>query len=167
MGRWPTDFPGLVIDPQRQCVVNQIELARFPVRVCECFSDCTNPGAPFPMLTECFIYGVQLGDLDKGCPLITDGALGVTVGFLEAHFFVKLALTADTDFLQSGGTPVNTALRFNLYIGKPVGLYEVYLVDDAGNRAYISFEPAVGSILWVNIPLGDFTLIDAGIFLWD
>ncbi len=166
MGRWPTDFPGLVIDPSRQCVVNQVELARFPVRVCECFSECTNPGAPFPMLTECFIYGVQLGDLDKGCPLITDGALGVTVGFLEAHFFVRLQLPneagvdPDINFLQGGGDITNTALRFNLYIGKPVGIYEVYLVDGNGHRAWISFEPAVGSILWVNIPLEDFTLLD-------
>lgn len=165
MGTRPTDFPGLVIDLNRQCVVNQIELARFPVRVCECFSDCTNPGAPFPMLTECFIYGVEQGDLDKGCPVITDGALGVTVGFLETHFLVRLDLGADTDFLQSPGANVNnTAFRFNLYIGKPVGIYEVYLLDKDGNRAFISFEPAVGSVLWVNIRLADFTFIDAGVF---
>jgi hypothetical protein len=139
MGTRPTDFPGLVIDPVRQCVVNQIELARFPVRVCECFNDCTNPGAPFPMLTECFIYGITQGELDKGCPVITDGSLGVTLGFLEAHFFVRLQLPdevgvdPDVDFLQNPGANVNnTALRFNLYIGKPVGVYEIYLVDSTG-----------------------------------
>jgi hypothetical protein len=162
----PTDFPGLVIDPYRQCVVNQVEVGRFPVRVCECFSDCTNPGAPFPFEIECFIYGEQLGDMDRGCPIITGGALGVTLGMLETHFLVRLQLTADTDFLSGGGNVSDTALRFNLYLAKPIGVYEVFLVDDQGQRAWVSFTPSIGSVLWVNIPLDDFTLLDLG-FNWD
>jgi hypothetical protein len=86
----------------------------------------------------------------------------VTLGFLEAHFFVRLELAAVTDFLQSGGTTANTALRFNLFLQKPVGLYELYLVDNTGKRAFISFGPAVGSVLWVNIPLDDFVIVDVG-----
>lgn len=166
MATRPTDFPGLVIDPTRQCVVNQVEVARFPVRVCECFSECTNPGAPLPLIVECFIYGEELGWLDRGCPIITDGALGVTLGTLEAHFFARLQVDPDVDLLAAGEPLDHTALRFNLYLGKPVATYEVYLIDDTGNRAYVSFAPSVDAVLWVNIPLDDFTELD-GPFNWN
>lgn len=163
MVTWPTDFPGLVIDPNRQCVVNQVEVGRFPVRICECFSECTNPGAPLPLVVECFIYGEQIGNMQHGCPIITGGALGLTLGTLETHFLVRLDLLSNTDFLQNpSADPTNTALRFNLYLAKPVGVYEVFLVDGANKRAKITFTPSVDSILWVNIPLSDFTILDVG-----
>jgi len=158
----PTDFPGVVIDPYRQCVVNQVEWGRFPVRVCECFSECTNPGSPLPMIVECFIYGPGLGHEDRGCPEITGGALGVTLGTLEPSFFVKLDLLSDRDLLAGGWTTANTALRFNLHIGQPVANCEVYLEDGTGKRAWVSFAPSVGAVLWVSLPLDEFTILTPG-----
>lgn len=161
----PTDFPGVVINPSTGCVVDEVEISVTPVKTCECFTDCTDPGSPPPILTECFIYGPLSGNLAKGCPAITDEAFGLSLGILSPQYRIAHSpLGNPIDFLQApGATDANTALRFNLYLGQPITGYEVVLVDDTGKRASMTFAPASGSVLEVTLPLDGFTLLDVSI----
>lgn len=154
----PMDFPGLVIDPVNQCTIDEVEVAVVPLKTCECFTECVVTPPPPPCQTGCFIFGPQSGNEERGCPPSPEGeALGVTLCDVRPEFLVRVDIRP-TDFLQlPGADPVNTALRFVVYLGQPVTQFIVWLVDGAGNRTLATTNAIGPGTVWeVSIPLASF-----------
>ncbi|HUW15986.1 MAG TPA: hypothetical protein VMW94_02815, partial [Actinomycetes bacterium] len=173
-GKFPTNFPGIVLDPAADTCVDEVDVLTQAVSACQCLLTCTDPGAPKAVPT-CFLYGAINGNLGFGCPEITDEALGVSAGTAVDKLLVRVDLEgAPVDFLQlAGADEDNTAVKFTVGRTPPpssVGPdlnFRVICVDDEGRRAMYGFESEADAVYkTVTIPLSDFQRLDASAFDW-
>ena len=171
-GLFPTNFPGIVLDPASDACVKEVDVFAQPTRTCQCMLNCTDPGGVLAV-PLCYLYGDEAGNIEFGAPEITDTALGVSVSAELGFFLVRFALAGSPiDFLQAAGADENnTALKFSL--GRvttgpaPDQEMRVLVVDDEGRRALYGFESvADAAVKGVMIPLADFQRLDSAAFDW-
>lgn len=173
-GVFPTDFPGVDLDPVNDRCVDEMDVFTQAVSSCQCLLNCNDPGGPKGVPT-CFLYGAINGNLDTACPEITDEALGVSAGTALDRLLVRVDLEGGpVDFLQlSGAGEDNTAVKFTVgrapsppSVGPDLN-FRVICVDDEGRRAMFGFESeADAPHKTVTIPLADFQRLDASAFDW-
>jgi hypothetical protein len=171
-GTFPTDFPGVDLDPANDRCVDEMDVFAQVVSSCACLLNCNDPGGPLAVPT-CFLYGPVNGNADFGCPEITDEALGVSAGGQIELLLTRIDLeSGPIDFLQlTGADEDNTALKFTMGrntagIGPDLN-FRVVCVDDEGRRVVYGFEnEADATHKTVTIPLADFQRLDASAFDW-
>jgi hypothetical protein len=169
IGKLPTHFPGVVLQPN-SCI-DEADVSTLPVSTCNCSITCTDPGGPLA-IPECYLYGPENGNQNRGCPEITDEALGVSVGTQLDQFLLRLDLDpAPVNFLQlAGADEDNTAVKFRL--GRDISSVfdqemRVLAIDDEGRRAMYGFESAAASaVRRITVPLSSFDRLDNSAFDW-
>lgn len=171
-GVFPVDFPGVELDLANDRCVDEVDVLIQAVSSCQCLLTCTDPGAPKAIPT-CFLYGAINGNLENGCPEITDEALGVSAGTALDKLLVRVDIEgAPIDFLQlTGADEDNTAVKFTLGrntagVGPDLN-FRVVCVDDEGRRAMFGFKQAADATYKTAIiPLSSFQRLDASAFDW-
>jgi hypothetical protein len=170
-GIYPTDFPGIVLDAPNDRCVDEADVFTQAVTSCNCSLTCTDAGGPLA-LPECYLYGDENGNQNRGCPEITEESLGISVGTQIDQFLLRLDLDpAPVNFLQlTGADEDNTAVKFRL--GRDTSNVfdqemRVLAIDDEGRRAMYGFESAAASdVRRITIPLSSFDRLDNSAFDW-
>jgi hypothetical protein len=169
IGKLPTHFPGVVLQPN-SCI-DEVDVSTLPVATCNCSLTCTDAGGPLA-IPECYLYGEENGNQNRGCPEITEESLGISVGTQLDQFLLRLDLDpAPVNFLQlTGADEDNTAIKFRL--GRDItNVFDqemrVLAIDDEGRRAMIGFESdAANAVQTVTIRLSLLDRLDNSAFDW-
>jgi hypothetical protein len=170
-GIYPRSFPGVVLDYTNNRCVDEQDVFTQSVAACNCSQTCTDAGGPLA-LPECYLYGDENGNQNRGCPEITDESLGISVGTQLDQFLLRLDLDpAPVNFLQlAGADEDNTAVKFRL--GRDTTNVfnqemRVLAIDDEGRRAMYGFESdAASDVRRITIPLSSFDRLDNSAFDW-